>query len=310
MFQANVYKIMVGAPSDVDSEVEVSFNVIQKWNYIHAEKNNIVLLPSHWSLNAYPTLNQKAQKAIDKQLVEKSDMLICIFGSKIGTPTDNYISGTVEEIEEHLKEDKPVMVFFSKKIDTSKTTFEQIAKLLSFKDEMFSRGLCADYDNIEDLKIKLTEKLSLFVNDNFLGLDLDETGINQIAGLKEPYPKFSEEGVYGENILSKNLENMVADHSKSYGLYAQTTSSQNLRVRIENKSKFTAQNYWGYGVGQVQGWLPLKYIETQDGAYQDFVLPSNANGFLKLFFYGVGTAKITVTLNDKDLILEKVITWG
>ncbi|MDE5857777.1 MAG: DUF4062 domain-containing protein [Muribaculaceae bacterium] len=310
MFQANVYKIMVGAPSDVESEVEASFNVIQRWNYIHAEKNNIVLLPSHWSLNAYPTLNEKAQKAIDKQLVEKSDMLICIFGSKIGTPTDNYISGTVEEIEEHLKEGKHVMAFFSKNINTSKTTTEQITKLLSFREDMFSRGLCAEYDNIEDLKIKLTEKLSLFVNDNFLGLDLDETGINQIAGLKESYPKFSDEGVYGENILSKNLGNMVADHSKSYGLYAQTTSFQNLRVRIENKSNSPYENAWLYGIGQVQGWLPSEYNVNQNSVFQDFMLPQSTSGFLKLFFNGIGSAKITVTLNDKDLILEKEITWG
>lgn len=30
MFQANVYKIMVGAPSDVEPEVKTAFDVIQK----------------------------------------------------------------------------------------------------------------------------------------------------------------------------------------------------------------------------------------------------------------------------------------
>ncbi|MBD5200828.1 MAG: DUF4062 domain-containing protein [Bacteroidales bacterium] len=111
MFQANVYKIMIGAPSDVESEVKVAFDVIQRWNYINAISHKLILLPSHWSLDAYPTLSKKPQKAINNQLVEKSDLLICIFGSKIGTPTDDYISGTVEEIEEHLKDSKPVMVF-------------------------------------------------------------------------------------------------------------------------------------------------------------------------------------------------------
>ena len=175
MFQANVYKIMVGAPSDVDSEVNVAFHVIQKWNYINAASHSLVLLPSHWSLDAYPTLSHKPQKAIDKQLVEKSDMLICIFGSKIGTPTDDYISGTVEEIEEHIKVNKPVMVFFSNSIDKSKTNSEQVSKLLIFQEEMFSRGLCEVYDDLEDFKTKLSEKLALCVNDNFFGFRaLDE----------------------------------------------------------------------------------------------------------------------------------------
>ena len=169
---------MVGAPADVDSEVKVAFDVIQKWNYINAVSRSIVLLPSHWSLDAYPTLSHKPQKAIDKQLVEKSDMLICIFGSKIGTPTDDYISGTVEEIEEHLKKNKPVMVFFRKNIDRSKTNAEQIAKLLNFQEEMYKQGLCAEFKDIEDLQIILTEKLALCVNDNFFGLRvLDDDSI-------------------------------------------------------------------------------------------------------------------------------------
>lgn len=161
---------MVGAPSDVNDEVEIAFDVIHKWNYINAASHNLVLLPSHWSLDSYPTLHHKPQKAIDKQLVEKSDLLICIFGSKIGTPTEDYISGTVEEIEEHRKDDKPVMVFFRKNIDKSKTDAEQITKLLSFQSDMYKQGLCAEFNNAEEFRTTLSEKLALCVNDNFFGL--------------------------------------------------------------------------------------------------------------------------------------------
>lgn len=180
MFQANVYKVMIGAPSDVDSEVQVATEVIQKWNNINAISHKLVLLPSHWSIDAYPTLSQKPQKAINKQLVEKSDLLICIFGSKIGTPTDDYISGTVEEIEEHLKAGKQVMVFFCKNIDKSKTNLEQISKLISFQRDMFNRGLCADYNNIDDFRIALTDKLALCVNDNFFGFRVLERSVHSL----------------------------------------------------------------------------------------------------------------------------------
>lgn len=185
MFQANVYKVMVGAPSDVDSEVKVAFDVIHKWNYINALSHKLVLLPSHWSIDAYPTLSHKPQKAIDKQLVENSDMLICIFGSKIGTPTDDYISGTVEEIEEHLKDGKQVMVFFSKHIDKSKTNADQISKLISFQNDMFNRGLCAEYNDIEHLKTLLTDKLSLSVNDNFFGFRALENSTHNLMSVED-----------------------------------------------------------------------------------------------------------------------------
>lgn len=172
---------MIGGPSDVQDEVSIAFEVIHNWNYINSFLHSLVLLPSHWSINAYPTLRKKPQKALDEQLVEKSDMLISVFGSRIGTPTDDYISGTVEEIEEHLKEDKPVMVFFSKNIDKSKTNAEQISKLLSFQEDMYSRGLCDEYADLAEFKNKLTDKLALYVNDNFFGLRaLDENPFNQM----------------------------------------------------------------------------------------------------------------------------------
>lgn len=38
MFQANVYKIMIGAPSDIKEEVSIAMNTIHHWNNINAEK--------------------------------------------------------------------------------------------------------------------------------------------------------------------------------------------------------------------------------------------------------------------------------
>ena len=49
-----------------------------------------------------------------KQMVEKSDLLVCLFGTRIGTPTDTDASGTIEEIREHIKAGKQVMMFCKK----------------------------------------------------------------------------------------------------------------------------------------------------------------------------------------------------
>ena len=37
MFQADVYKIMIGAPSDIIEEVDIAINVINHWNYLNSE---------------------------------------------------------------------------------------------------------------------------------------------------------------------------------------------------------------------------------------------------------------------------------
>ena len=186
MFQANVYKIMIGAPSDITEEVDIAIQVINHWNDINSESRKIILLPIHWSINAYPSLGMPPQKVLDKQLVEKSDMLVCVFGGKIGKPTGDYISGSVEEIEEHRKAGKPVMVFFRKNNDTSSIDIDQLSNLRNFKNNI--EGLYTEYNDQGDFEKVLTDKLSLCVNGIFIqggstGIHWNETEKDENHGL-------------------------------------------------------------------------------------------------------------------------------
>lgn len=181
MFQADVYKVMIGAPSDIKEEINIAINAIYHWNHIHAEKQKTMLLPLHWSISAYPAIGQHPQKVINQQIVNKSDLLICIFGAKLGTPTNDYVSGSVEEIEEHIKAGKPVMIFFKNILSLNDIDIEQVARLRGFKNTIGEKALYADYNNIDDFERILSDKLSLCVNDNFIkekivanGLEWDE----------------------------------------------------------------------------------------------------------------------------------------
>lgn len=168
MFQANVYKIMIGAPSDIKEEVNIAIDVIYHWNNINTEKQRIVLLPLHWSISAYPMTGIHPQKAINKQVVNRSDLLICIFGAKLGTPTNDYASGSVEEIEEHLKEGKPVMIFFRQALNVNDIDIEQISRLQDFKKSIGQKALYIEYNSVDDFERILKDKLSLCINDNFI----------------------------------------------------------------------------------------------------------------------------------------------
>ena len=110
MYKARVYHIMIGAPSDIKEEVNIVKEVVHKWNDLYSEKERIVLLPKHWASSTYPTAGARPQEAINKQIVDKSDLLISIFGARLGAPTGKASSGSIEEIDEHLKAGKPVMV--------------------------------------------------------------------------------------------------------------------------------------------------------------------------------------------------------
>lgn len=180
MFQANVYKIMIGAPSDIKDEVETAIKVIYDWNNINAEIQRTVLLPLHWSISTYPITGIHPQKAINQQVVNKSDLLICIFGAKLGTPTENSESGSVEEIEEHLKAGKPVMLFFKKIVNINNIDIEQISRLKKFKEKIGQSALYAEYTDIGEFKQILEKRLYLFINEKFIDNKIvyNESGVN------------------------------------------------------------------------------------------------------------------------------------
>lgn len=174
MYQANVYKIMIGAPSDIQCEIQIACQVINKWNNINSESTQLILLPLHWSISSYPTSGLHPQKIINHQLIEKSDSMICFFGTRLGTATDTDISGSVEEINEHIRAGKHVMVFFRNQIDAHELDIEQFRKLEVYKHTIQDKVLWVDYNNEHDLESMLFDKLCLFVNDNWQGYKLPQ----------------------------------------------------------------------------------------------------------------------------------------
>lgn len=182
MYNAKVYKIMFGSPSDIIEERNVFFDIVHGWNNLHSEKNKIVLLPLHWSMNSYPLTGKNGQKIINEEVVAKSDLLICVFGSKLGSATDTHDSGTVEEIDEHLKAGKDVMIYFKKSVNINLDTFDtnQLEKLKAFKNIMQKKCLFSEFNDYKDFQEQLFGNLQLYINDHWLDnkIEIDEPLLN------------------------------------------------------------------------------------------------------------------------------------
>lgn len=181
----HIFNIMVGSPSDVSDIAKKAIECIHQWNTINSNDRNIALVPHHWTSSSYPSLAKSAQKVLNSQLVEKSDALIAIFGSRIGTPTDEHISGTVEEIEEHRKAGKPVMVFFCDKF-SSDSDMDQLLKLSEYRKKL--EGLYEMFGSVEDFEKEFNNKLHLLVQNEFQSYIED----NPVTETIEPIT-FSEE---------------------------------------------------------------------------------------------------------------------
>lgn len=123
-------------------------------------------------------------------------------------------------------------------------------------------------------------------------------------------PKIPNDGIYGRNILANDLfelkSTQMGGGENTYGLYAQTSAFQELKVKITNTTQNKdVENVWFYDLAKKQGWLPTTY----DGS-QEFTLTSNSSGILEIHFVGKGSANITVTLsNDSKPYIQKDIIW-
>ena len=161
-YQANIYQVIIASPEDVPRERQLAREIVYEWNDINSSDKKICLLPVGWEHNSSPEMGGRAQDFINKQILENSDLLIGIFWTRIGSPTGDSISGSVEEIEKHVNSGKPAMLYFSNTlVRPDSIDQKQYEELIKYKEECFKKGLVESFDNIDELRSKLTKQLSL-----------------------------------------------------------------------------------------------------------------------------------------------------
>lgn len=166
-YDARVFNVMIASPGDVASERNIIREVVYEWNAVHSRARRIVLMPVGWESHSSPEMGSRPQEIINNQILDKCDLLVGVFWTRIGTSTGEYISGTVEEIEKHVNAGKPVMLYFSgQPAHLDSVDPEQYAKLKEFKSSCKSRGLFESYDSHSDFQEKFYRHLQLKLNEH------------------------------------------------------------------------------------------------------------------------------------------------
>jgi hypothetical protein len=106
-------------------------------------------------------MGDRPQAIINKQLLQDADLLVAVFWARLGSPTGVAASGTIEEIEEHLKAGKPAMIYFSSvPVRRDSTEDDQYTALQEFKASLKSRGLYDAYETPAEFRTKLSRQLA------------------------------------------------------------------------------------------------------------------------------------------------------
>ncbi|PHB23067.1 hypothetical protein COE80_19335 [Bacillus pseudomycoides] len=170
-FKADVLRVLIASPSDVQKERDEIEQAIFEWNIRYAEEMNVVLLPSRWENDTVPAYGGiDPQQIINEQLVNKCDILIGVFWTKLGTPTTRHSSGTLEEINVFIEQGKEIMLYFVDRDIPRNINFKEIKKVDAYKEKYGEKSLYAYYDMTKIIE-HLYKKVVNYRKENEKGIE-------------------------------------------------------------------------------------------------------------------------------------------
>lgn len=167
VYQANVLSVMIASPSDVIEQREDIRSIVNNWNFVNGFARSLILMPVGWETHSAPDLAGRPQGLINDRILADCDILIGVFWTRLGTPTGEFDSGTVEEISRHVEAGKPAMVYFSDApVAPAALDHDQYAKVQDFKSWCFERGLVEKFTNSSEFRDKFKYQLDIQLNSN------------------------------------------------------------------------------------------------------------------------------------------------
>lgn len=139
MFDCRVVRVLISSPGDCRVERNEMVKELHYWNMSYAESTGIYLAPWRWEENSYATYGHASgQETLNEQLVSKADICVAFFRHRLGTPTADYDSGTVEEIERCAERGlKPAVHFLD---DGTRPPHEEESRLLEYQESLQGKG--------------------------------------------------------------------------------------------------------------------------------------------------------------------------
>lgn len=116
MNQINQLRVFLGSPSDTKEERDIVIQIFDELNKTIGIVNNLTIKTLTWENYVYPSIGSP-QDVINEQMSNHYDVFLCIFWTKLGTPTLSAESGTIEELNNAISrfqngDDVQVMVYF------------------------------------------------------------------------------------------------------------------------------------------------------------------------------------------------------
>lgn len=178
MYQARVFNVFIASPSDVQEERQILVERINFWNTINSRIKQVVLLPIMYETHGLSRVNLPPQTTINKFVLEHADYVIAVFFSTLGS------GGTIEEIEEAVKANKPTSLFFSKK-NIPQAQIGTAPDVLKFKEKHQRQTYYHEFSDNNEFINLIDRELSAFVEERLVQPSIEEPDPINLAELSK-----------------------------------------------------------------------------------------------------------------------------
>lgn len=282
MFDAKVVTILIASPSDVITERDHAEEVIHEWNAVNAATRRVVLLPIRWEVHATPEMGAHPQDVLNRQLVERSDVVVCIFWTRLGTPTTHAPSGSAEELEAHIATGRPALLYFSQ-APTSLAGVDllQWQQLQTYRTQVETRGFVSGYDDVGGFVRRFRRDLAKTMNEL----------VSRDDRLQAPATVLASSSTSGDrlSVLQRELLQAVAADSHGElrrvpydGGEAVLSNRRDFREGLTPREAASLET-------ALEGLLTQKLLRDKDGRQRRFELTGEAYALLDTLGTGSGT---------------------
>ncbi len=157
------YDLLISCPGDIVDELQVIDNVVNDFNNRFTDFCGISIRTKHWKKNSFPQSGGKPQALLNEQFVKDCDAAVALFWTRFGTQTDEYGSGTEEEIEIMLKDKKQVFLYFSDiPQNPSKIDADERSRIEVFREKYKDKGLYRVYSSTDEFEKMFSAHLAQY----------------------------------------------------------------------------------------------------------------------------------------------------
>ncbi|MGD0884333.1 MAG: DnaB-like helicase C-terminal domain-containing protein [Thermodesulfovibrionales bacterium] len=214
-------KLFMASPDDTSEERRIYTEVVESINRSRGTLEDFYLEPVKWESYAYPETGNPQD--IINRLLEDAELVIIVFWNKIGAPTKNFPSGTMEEFfvasDNFRATGKPsIKIYFRKpSVPKNKVDAEELVKLFEVKESIKNMALYKDYETQEDFRKLLHEHINGWLSKNMIKSAVVDVGIVTSRMLSDP----TDSRILLKDIFEKVEEKYDGKKSKlNFGLEA------------------------------------------------------------------------------------------